>query len=123
STLHSLPVKYVRTSATGVEPTARKAAYHQISRMYRVDCGIRTRAPPEKVTILPSVSICERNPRDAREGSRGRGGAGVGRVGVRTAMLASPQDVVGVEQGEHRGRVQVLEDLDAHEGRHHCLVD
>src|SRR5579864_5172452 len=78
-------------------------------------------APAAKLTILPSVSMLPRTPVAA-----GRGGAAAGRragrTGVATAMLVSPQHVVGVEQRQHRRCVQVLEDLDADEARDDRLV-
>src|SRR5438132_14143396 len=82
-----------------------------------------TTAPPAKLTILPRVSRRLRTPAPTpRHGSAAGAFGGAGRIGVATAMAPSPQHVVGVEQRQHRGCVQVLEDLDAQEARHYRLV-
>src|SRR5258708_21944373 len=44
------------TRATGVDPIARKAANHKISRTYRNERGIRTIARAAKAMIAPRVS-------------------------------------------------------------------
>src|SRR4029077_13463849 len=89
-------------SAIGVLPMARNAAYHQTSRIYRVDWGIWAMPVPANWTISPRVWV---------------------RWRTTEATLMSSQHVVGVEEGEHGRRVEVFEDLDAHEGGHHRLVD
>src|ERR1700730_3265325 len=85
---------------------AMKAAYHHTSRMYRSACGIWMTLTKANWTISPRVRLQPRT-----------------RVSAAVAISASPQHVAGVEEGEHRRRVQVLEDLDADEGGDHRLVD
>src|SRR6266566_5814894 len=102
------------TRATGVEPMARKAAYHQISRTYLNERGIPAMARPAKVRISPKASTgpsTRLRPRHAFSVA----GASVERFSV---AIVSPQRQLGVEEGQHGRREDVLEDRDAHEAPH-----
>src|SRR5438477_585708 len=61
---------------------------------------------PANWTVSPTVRVASRT-----------------RASGRVAISRSPEHVARVEEGEHRGRVEVLEDLDADERGHNRLVD
>src|SRR5260370_42659668 len=98
--------------ATGVEPTARKAAYHQIPRAYRRHGGVPAVARPAKVRMAPNVAMgpsARFRPCQALLALTGVWVEGC------SAGIVLPQRQLGVEEGQNGRREDVLEDRDTHE--------
>src|SRR5579875_845380 len=105
---------------TGVEPMARKAAYHQISRTYLKERGMPASTRPAKAMMAPMVSKgTSARLRSCPFPLRERAGA---EEGVLVAIAALPQRELGVEEGEHGRREDVLEDRDNREAPDHGRV-
>src|SRR5579875_1156080 len=104
------------TRATGAELRARKGAYHQISRTYLKERGMPAIARPAKAMMAPTVSKgTSTRLKSCPLGRRG-GGEDV------LVVIALPQRQLGVEEGEHGRREDVLEDRDGHEAPDHGRV-
>src|SRR5258708_19096489 len=105
--------------ATGVEPMARKAAYHQISRTYRNERGIPAIPLPAKARMAPKESTGPSPRLTPRQVL-----VSVARVWPEDVCdaIVSPQRQLGVEEGQYGRREDVLEDGDAHEAPDHGRV-
>src|SRR5258706_13038891 len=94
------------TRATGVEPIARKLAYHQTSPLWRSARGMP--ASPRTAKAMTSPSTSNGWSPGAQNGPRAA-------IGGDAKLLSLPHRQPVVGQGQHRRREQVLESQDADE--------